>query len=416
MEYIFNLETTKIELHFDKADYDALSDEKKRELKGAFLWSNRGKCWVSRAKEPNLWRAKEIAKKLGFTEERRSGERLTYAEQLERQAERAEERAERYDGYAANAQGRAVQLQKPINSMHGDIAFFTQPNINSSAGRAFTNRRRKMLEQYERGFEEYRKSAYFTNRAKTARETASQAKLEDPAYLDRRIKECKKEIRQREKNVIYYEEILYAVENGEKKTWRGGELATIESVTPVIERQLELIEKAIDKQGFLENCFDKLGGHRFSKDNIKIGYIVMIPPWGKVEIVGAGTVYVSFKILEGGAAGGLLSAAYAEITEVLEAKEKTRADDPHPFKVGEQFEVTRKEYSENSFKCITTKIMYEIVKASPTTIQLKPVGMDAKPIIRKPTKSYGGQWRFSIDDIYENTFYREVNRDDRDQQ
>jgi hypothetical protein len=25
--YIFNLETTKIELHFEKADYDALSDE-----------------------------------------------------------------------------------------------------------------------------------------------------------------------------------------------------------------------------------------------------------------------------------------------------------------------------------------------------------------------------------------------------
>lgn len=55
---IFNLETTKIELHFDKAEYDALTDEQKREIKSAFLWSNKGKCWVSRAKEPNLWRAK----------------------------------------------------------------------------------------------------------------------------------------------------------------------------------------------------------------------------------------------------------------------------------------------------------------------------------------------------------------------
>ena len=69
--YIFNLETTKIELHFVKAEYDTLTNEQKRLLKRAFLWSNYGKCWVSRAKEPNLWRAKEVAKKLGFTEEQR---------------------------------------------------------------------------------------------------------------------------------------------------------------------------------------------------------------------------------------------------------------------------------------------------------------------------------------------------------
>ncbi len=118
-QYVFNLETTKIELHFEKAEYDAFSDEQKREIKGAFLWSSRGKCWVSRAKEPHLWRAKQVAEKLGFSGEQREGERLTYAEQLERQAERAEARAERYEGYAANAEGRAAQLQKPLESRRG---------------------------------------------------------------------------------------------------------------------------------------------------------------------------------------------------------------------------------------------------------------------------------------------------------
>ena len=59
--YIFNLESTKIELHFDKSEYAAMTDEQKRELKGAFLFSGKGKCWVSRAKEPNLWRAKQVA-------------------------------------------------------------------------------------------------------------------------------------------------------------------------------------------------------------------------------------------------------------------------------------------------------------------------------------------------------------------
>ncbi|GHV34263.1 hypothetical protein FACS1894187_04490 [Synergistales bacterium] len=274
-QYIFNLETTKIELRFEKAEYDALTDTQKRELKGAFLWSNRGKCWVSRAKEPNLWRAKEIAKKLGFAEEKREGERLTYAEQLERQAERAEERAERYEGYADNAAVRASQLQKPIGDMRGDISFFTQPNINSSAGHAFTRRREKMFTQYERGFEEYRKSEYFMDRAATARGTASQAQFDNPAYLDRRIRECKKEIRDREKNIVHYEKILFAVENGEQKKWYGGEPVTIESVTVLIERELELVEKAMDKQGYLENCLDKLGGIRFGKDNIKPGKEVL---------------------------------------------------------------------------------------------------------------------------------------------
>ena len=99
-KYIFNLETTKIELHFEKADYTALSEEQKREIKSAFLWSNKSKCWVSRAKEPNLYRAKQVAEKLGFTAEQREGERLSYGEQLERQAERAEARADRYEGYA----------------------------------------------------------------------------------------------------------------------------------------------------------------------------------------------------------------------------------------------------------------------------------------------------------------------------
>ena len=86
--YIFNLETTKIELHFEKSEYTALSAEQKANLKSAFLWSRAGGCWVSRAKEPNLWWAKQVAAKLGFTEEQQEGERLSFSEQVERQADR----------------------------------------------------------------------------------------------------------------------------------------------------------------------------------------------------------------------------------------------------------------------------------------------------------------------------------------
>jgi hypothetical protein len=325
--YIFNLETTKIELHFEKSEYNAFTDEQKSALKSAFLFSGKGKCWVSRAKEPNLWRAKEVAAKLGFTAEQREGERLTYGEQLERQAERAEARADRYEGYAENAAKRGEQLQKPLNSFHGDISFFTQPNINSSAGRAFTNYRNRLYARYESGFEEYRKSAYFKDRAQTARETASHAQLDSPRYLDRRIKECKKEIRNRGKSAAAYEETLTAIENGEEKKNYKGEIITADKVTAALERELELIEKAMDKQAYLENRLEDLGGFRFSKENIKPGYVVSIPKWGPVEILSAGPQNFGFKILTGGAAGGVLKAAYAEIDEIINAEGK-RAEPP----------------------------------------------------------------------------------------
>lgn len=403
-KYIFNLETTKIELHFDKADYDALTADQKKEIKSNFLWSNKGKCWVSRAKEPNLWRAKEVARKLGFTEEQREGERLTYAEQVERQAERAEARAERYEGYAANAERRAEQLQKPLEAMRGDISFFTQPNINSSSGRAFTRYREKLYARYERGFDEYRKSDYFKGRAQTARETASNARLEDLAYLARRIKECKKEIRARERNIIRYEEALYAIENGETKRNLRGEVLSAETVKEWIKRELELVEKAMDKQGYLENCLDAVGGLRFSKESIKAGYIVEVDRWGQVEIVSTGPQNVVFKILSGGAAGSCLRASYAEIKEIAKAEEKKRP--AHPFLVGERFEAVSRDYSGGLSDVKEIKITYEIVKATDTTIQLKAVGTDGKPIVRKPVKTYSGKWRFSINDDYGNTFYK----------
>jgi len=200
-QYIFNLETTKIELHFEKSEYAVLTMEQKSDLKSAFLWSRAGECWVSRAKEPNLWRAKQVAAKLRFTEEKREGERLSFSEQVDRQADRAERRAERYEQCAGNAARRGVALQKPLEHMRGDTAFFTQPIIAGHAGsQAFARRREKMFAQYEKGFEEYRKSGYFQDRAKTARATADGAKYRDVAYLDRRIKECKREIRARKKN------------------------------------------------------------------------------------------------------------------------------------------------------------------------------------------------------------------------
>ncbi len=398
--YIFNLETTKIELHFEKAEYDALSAEQKQELKSSFLWSNRGKCWVSRAKEPNLWRAKLVAKKLGFTEEQREGERLSFAEQVEQQTERAEARADRMEKYAENAENRAEQLQSELNSKRGDIAFFTQPNINSAGGRAFTRRREKIFERYEKGFDEYRKSEYFRSRAADARATADQTKYSDLAYLDRRIKECKSEIAKRNKNALYYEELLQAIERGETKRRYDGTPLTADEVQEWYDHELELIEVAIDKQGYLENRLDEIGGIKFSRDNIKPGYIVKIQRWGLCEVVSTGPLNISHKVM-GISGGNILKAAYAEILEVVEAKEQ--AKEAHPFKVGEKFTAR---IFENGKR---VEAVYEIIKATNSTIQLKRENSDEKAFTRKPKTVdtvNGEKWKFWLDDY--NCYYKEA--------
>ena len=166
--YILNMETGKLELHFEKEVYQALTYEQKKEIKSNFLWGRRSGCWISRAKEPNLYYAKRTAAALGLADAGREGERLSFAEQMERKAEKAERRADRYENRADAAERRGEALQAPLNKMHGDIAFFTQPNISTSAGRAFTRRRNRMFEAFDKGFEEFRKSAYWQGRAKRA--------------------------------------------------------------------------------------------------------------------------------------------------------------------------------------------------------------------------------------------------------
>ena len=125
--YILNLETQKIELHFENTEYEALAPEQKKELSAFFLWSPIAEAWVSKAKEPNLWRSKQIAEKLGFSKEERQGKRLSFAEQVEVKSEKAEARAERLEQYSSNAADRGEALQRAFNARREDIAFLTQP-------------------------------------------------------------------------------------------------------------------------------------------------------------------------------------------------------------------------------------------------------------------------------------------------
>lgn len=315
--YIENMETGKIELHFEKSAYMALSEDQKKEIKSNFLFSRYSSAWVSRCKFPHTYRAKEIAKKLGLADGGKTGETLSFEEQQENKVEKAERRAERMEYRAEKAQERGECLQKPINDMRGDIAFFTQPNINSSAGRAFTRRREKMWAAWESGFSEFKKSDYYKERANQARQTAQQTRPTDKGFIQRRIDDAEKTIRVQKKNIKEYEDILEQIENGETLTMPRGNLYTVEKLTEYIEHHNRILEDAMSKAIYYYECMEEVGGVSFNKSNVKKGCYAIIDRWGKVEVIGAGLKNITYRILTGGAAGFGGKASYAEIKEIL---------------------------------------------------------------------------------------------------
>ena len=373
-----NMETLKLELHFDKSDYMGLSDDLKREIKSNFLFSRKSGAWISRAKFPNLWRAETVAKKLGLENGGKVGETLTFAEQMERKAEKAEARAERYDCKSEKAQDRGEALQKPINDMHGDISFFTQPNINSSAGRAFTNRRNRMFAAYDKGFEEFKKSEYYAERAVIARQTAEGTKPTDKGSIDRRIKDAEKTIRAQKKNLVSYNKTLERIKNGEEIKRYNGDILTVETVQEWIENAELIIENAISKSIYYHECMEEVGGVVFSKNNIKVGYIVEIDRWGKCRVTGTGKVNVSYSILEGGAAGYGGKATYAEIKKII--SEEIQDMPVHPFKVGDTYTVQ----VWNSEKHDREPKEYTVTKITPERVTLKTG--EERAISRKPRR------------------------------
>jgi hypothetical protein len=331
--YCINQETQKLELHFEKADYMALPADVKAEINRTFLWSGKSKAWVSRSINSH-WRAEEVAKKLGLENAGKVGTRKSYAEELEVKAEKATARAEKYDQYSANAEKRAESLQSDFNKYRKDWSWLTQPIIAGHRGsQAFARHKEKVMKRYEKGFEEYKKSEYFQDRAATARATADNAKLRDRVYLDRKIKESNKTLKTYQKLIGRLEDTLYRVQQGEELKNRSGEILTEERLENGIAEALEKYDWEYDKKEFFETHLAELGGIQFSKENIKPGYIVTINHSGRrCEILTAGPVNVTYKILDGGASGMVLTDPYAAIVGIVEAKEK--ADEIlNPYKV-----------------------------------------------------------------------------------
>ena len=367
-EYVLNLETSKIELHFSKEDYQALSNEEKSTLKRAYLFSGKQKAWVSRSKN-NHYNAISAAKKLGFVNSGKIGERLSFSDEMERGTEKAEARAERFETYSDNAEKRGKNLQSEFNERRKDWSWVTQPNINSSGGRSFTNQKNKVIARFEKGFDEYRKSEYYKDRAKTARMTADQSKLNNKTYLNNRIEETNKTIRQIQNGIVNAEN----TNNTER-----------------LESLLDRMEYEIDKLAYFENCMDDLGGVQYDKNNVKKGYLVKIRGrYGEVLKANPKTIEVKFDHVSFS-----LKYVYAEIQDmqIPEGWTEKKEVAVNPFSFGDMVV----SYAIGGERIIKA---FQIVKTTPKNVMMQQIQIeDNKPLQgqfisdeqlrRRPTKDY----------------------------
>lgn len=271
-QFISNLETGKLELHFTKADYLALPEADKSSIKSRFLFSGRSGCWVSRSTHSHYWPL-EVAKKLGLEDGGETGQRLSFAEQQAAIATKAGERAERMEEHAENAAKRAAQAFDRADLSEGKSGIpFGQPIL---VGHHSERRHRRAIERADnamrKGIEETDKAAYFERRAENAAYTASQSDLTDKRYLQNRIDEQEKNIRDCDRRL-----------KGEGWAITQEYIDRVTVAKAGYQERLDYYKKA------MADC----GGVQFSKANVKAGDWVKVR-YGWERVVKANTKTVS---------------------------------------------------------------------------------------------------------------------------
>ena len=263
--------------------------------------------------------------------------------------------------------------------------------------------------------EEYRKSEYFKERAEIAQATAENAKLKDFGYLNNRIKECNSAINKLKSNLTYYEKLLEALKDPESDQSKSGRY-TVEKVNDWQEDMLERLEMQIDKLGFFENCVEELGGYKFSRDNIKAGYIIKVKHCSQAKVLKANPKTVLVKCLD---TNMILTYDYAEIKEIISATEEkiNSAPEVHPYRKDDILVWD----PHGTGRAIAA---YQVIETTDKTVQLREIDLDAdrKPIPgefvkgstvirRKPFISYYSK-KWNVCGEYDRVLRKHENRED----
>ena len=294
--YLLNSDN-KIELHLNgKESYSSLSDTVRQDIKRAFVWGRQRGAWVSRSKDsgiPYSMRGYSIP----FNGEQ---ERKSYEESRELRIERAENKAERYEGYAESREREGQNLQSEFNRLRKDWSWLTQPNVNTSGGRAFKNSREKTLLRYEKGFESYKIANQHKEKAEQLKRVASESELKNESYLINRVKEGEKNARKFEKLLTLYSDRLDTIDT-QPDEWKIFLKARINFYTTSFEKlaffyeALKELTIAKKEAGLIsaEDVQENISGgvKKQVKEYFKQKYGIDLIKFSKAYGVGVGTTY-----------------------------------------------------------------------------------------------------------------------------
>src|SRR5579871_5217081 len=251
--FVKDRETGKIELHFSKAAYLALPEERRREIKRYFLFSKYKKAWVSKATNNDFW-ARKIAEQCGLEDRGEVGEKLAFAEKVEREQERAAERADRFEDRAVRA-GREWESRHRAADAIAEHIPFGQPIL---VGHHSEGRHRRDLERIrshtEKAIEAGEKKAHYAERAAIARRAAQGSEYSDPRYLGNRIKEDEAEERLLERRMK-------------------GQYSPGDPERPISDEYRKRLEERLaevrDRLGFHRHCLETCGKTVYTKESLK---------------------------------------------------------------------------------------------------------------------------------------------------
>ena len=315
--YVVNLETGKLQLHFDKNTYLNLDQNLKNEIKRFFSFSRYANTWVSKASK-NLYYPTQIAQRLGLENGGKIGEHISFEEKVQRKQEKAQRRAERYQSYLMNSKKKQENYQREFRECAKDWSWLTQPNINTSAGRAFTNQREKIVSRFEKGFEEMEKQAYYSDVIANAQRTAEGPKFNDIAYLSRQIEDRKKSIRRCEEYLSKLGDLMLSRQfNGEK--------LTDDKTNEITKRGIEINEQISiikDELSFFEKKLNENGGVLHTKESLtarKVTHISYRRRTYPVKSFNKKTATIQNWL---GTSKATWNVAYAEIKEVYTADDQ----------------------------------------------------------------------------------------------
>jgi acyl dehydratase/Ni/Co efflux regulator RcnB len=193
--YRNNLETGKLNIHTNKAYYNALDFEKRKVFRNYCLFSRGLKCWVSKGKSENCSHIIAKLKDMGFVQLPPIGEKISLEEQVLREQERAENRVIRFEKRAENAEKKANSFCNTSISMISAIPVGQPIHVGHHSEKADRRYREKADNNMRRSVEESEKAGYYADKAQTAQYTADGLKYKNPDYLDNRIKDAETVIR-----------------------------------------------------------------------------------------------------------------------------------------------------------------------------------------------------------------------------